>query len=1071
MHNLNPIKHRLPSYTLLLLAGLMTGCGSGGPSGEDDSSIGDNRDSSADAGNTDNGNTDNGNTDNGNTDNGNTDNGNTDNGNTDNGNTDNGNTDNGNTDNGNTDNGNTDNGNTDNGNTDNGNIDNGNIDNGNTDNGNTDNGNTDNGNIDNGNIDNGNIDSGDTDSVNTDSGDTGSLLQAIFINEASSSNATFEDEDGDSPDWFELYNGKSTAIDLTGWSITDDILEPAKWVFPPSELAAGAYLRVWASDKDKSAAGIYKTLVNRGDTFRYLLPQSTPSRDWTNLDFNDSTWQQGASGFGYGDGDDATLVPADTASIYVRIIFTINNLELIDNLLLDMDFDDGFIAHINGVEVARSNILEATPSFNTTAITDREATIYLSGKPVRFEIDEFRTVLNDGENVLSVQVHNISSDSSDLSLIPYLSASYLGSTADGETPPDILAFQNASLHTNFKLSSKGESLTLFDSSGNQVDQLDVTGLTTDKSIGRSLQDGSLVYFQAPSPGSENSSEEFSGITLSEIVFSHNGGEFNDRSISLSGVSQGEQIRYTLDATIPTLESPLYSSAISIDGNTVVRAKVFQNGYIPSRTASRTYITNNTHALSIVTLVTEPDNLFDEQQGIYVYGPEEKYNKDELPFFGTNFWQDWERDIHFSFYEPTGELGIALDAGIKIFGAWSRANDQRSLSIFARNRYGFGKLEYPLFPSLDYDSFESIVLRNAGNDWIESNMRDVMATSLMDGSGLETQAYRPAVVYLNGEYWGFYNIREKVNEHFLDDKINVDKSEINLLVDNGEVSEGSNNSYNELINFVRNNSLAVQDNFDYVANQIDIDNLITYMVAQIYFDNWDWPGNNIKFWNSPSTKWRWILYDTDFAFGAWNDVAYSKNTLSFALEDNGPYWPNPPWSTLLFRKLMENSQFRNQFINQFADEFNGRFKASSVTQHIDAIANLMEPEMERHFERWGNGKTVDTWQSAVGVLRNFGDNRLPPLKEYIRNYFGLSGMHQLNISINNPAAGSVELNSLQLTSASWQGDYFDNVPVSLTAVANEGYVFLRWQGDINNANNSVELNRSSNTSLEAVFIRD
>ena len=920
------------------------------------------------------------------------------------------------------------------------------------------------------NIGGGNTDGGNTDSGNTDGGNTGGSARAVFINEASSSNSAFEDEDGDSPDWFELHNAEPTAVDLTGWSITDDILEPAKWVFPETVLAAGAHLRVWASDKDKAAGGIYKTLVNRGDAFRYLLPQATPARNWTGLAFNDSSWQQGASGFGYSDGDDATVVPAGTASIYVRILFTINDLELMENLWLDMDFDDGFIAHINGVEVARSNMLEVTPSFNSTAIVDREATIYQSGKPVRFGIDGFRTLLNDGENVLSIQVHNISSSSSDLSLIPFLSAFYSGETTDGISPPDILAFENSSLHTNFKISSAGESLTLFDSSGNQVDQLDVIGLTTDKSIGRSVQDGSLVYFQTPSPGTENSSEEFTGITLSEIVFSHNGGEFNGQSISLSGASQGEQIRYTLNATVPNSQSALYSSAISIDGNTVVRAKVFQDDYIPSRTASRTFITSNTHALPIVTLVTEPDTLFDEQQGIYVYGPEENY-EDALPFFGANFWQDWERDIHFSFYEPSGELGIAMDAGIKIFGAWSRANNQRSLSIFARSRYGFGKLEYPLFPELDYDSFESIVLRNAGNDWMASNMRDVMATSLMDGSDLETQAYRPAVVYLNGEYWGFYNIREKVNEHFLDDKIDVDKSEINLLVANGEVSEGSNDSYNELIGFVRDNSLMVQSNFDYVANQIDIDNLIPYLVAQIYFDNWDWPGNNMKFWNSPSTKWRWILYDTDFAFGAWDDVAYNKDTLSFALEENGPGWPNPPWSNLLFRKLMENSQFRHQFINQFADEFNGRFKAASVTQHINAIANSMEPEMERHFQRWGEEKTADVWRSAVADLRYFSNNRLSPLKGHIRNYFGISGMYQLNIAINNPAAGSVALNSLQLTSANWQGEYFDNIPVSITAVPNEGYVFSHWQGDIDQQADSLVLNKTSNTSVEAVFIRD
>ena len=920
--------------------------------------------------------------------------------------------------------------------------------------------------------DDGNNDGGSNSGGDNNGGNNGGVIidptPRVFINEASSSNSSFEDEDGDSPDWFELYNSETTAIDLSGWTITDDILEPAKWVFPDMQLAAGTYLRVWASDKDRSAEGNYRTLVNRGDSFRYLLPQSTPSRSWTSLGYDDSSWQQGSSGFGYGDGDDATQVPAGTPSVYTRIVFTIDNLELINNLFLDMDFDDGFIAHINGVEVARFNMLESTPSFNSTAIVDREATIYQSGTPLRFEINNFSDLLNSGENVLAIQVHNISSSSSDMSLIPYLSAYYLGTTSDGESPPDILAFQDASLHTNFKISSEGEALTLFDSSGNQIDQLDVTGLIADKSIGRSSEDGGLVFYEAPTPGSENSSQEFTGIILSEVEFSHSGGEFNGSSISLSGAAAGEIIRYTVDATVPDNLSTRYTLPIAITENTVVRAKIFRDNHIPSRTDSRTYITSNTHSLPIVTLVTEPDNLFDEQEGIYVYGPEENY-QDEIPYFGANFWQDWEKDVHFSFYEPSGELGVALDAGLKIFGAWSRANDQRSFSIFARSRYGYNKLEYPLFPSLDYDSFESIVLRNSGNDWMRTNIRDAMMTSLMDGSGLETQAFRSVAVYLNGEYWGFYNIREKINEHFLDDKIDVDKSEINLLEFNGDVVEGNNDSYNDIISFVSNNSLAVEENYQFIANQIDVDNYVTYLVAQIYADNRDWPGNNIKYWSSPTTKWRWILYDTDFVFGTWNPSADSNDTLSFALESNGPGWPNPPWSTLLFRKMVENSQFRNKLINQFADEFNGRFKASNVSQHIDAIASSVSSEMSRHFARWDQRQTFSGWQSEINQMKSFSDNRVSFLRSYINNYFGINGTYQLNLTINNPAGGSVQLNSLQLNSATWQGEYFDNIPVSLTAVPNEGYRFSHWQGDVNTNSASLELNRSTNTSLLAIFV--
>ena len=910
----------------------------------------------------------------------------------------------------------------------------------------------------------------------------GEIPETVIINEVSPSNSTFDDEDGDSPDWFELFNNGDTAVDLTGWSITDDSLEPTKWVFPQTVLAPGAYLRIWASNKDRVAGGTYRTLVNQGDNFRYIIPTSNPSSSWINLNYNDSSWQQGTSGFGYADGDDSTIVPNGTRSVYVRKTFTVNDLEFMDKLWFDIDFDDGFVAYINGVEIARSNIIGDRPNYNAQTITDREAKMWQSGSPVRFPINDIQTLLVDGENVLSIQVHNHNTNSSDMTLIPFLSAFYLGSTNDGIPPPSLLGFEDPSLHTNFKISSKGEELTLYESNGNQVDYINVIAMDTDNSIGRSPVDGSILFFETPTPGEVNPSIGYTGVIQSEVIFSHEGGEFNDQSVTLSGIADGEEIRYTLDASIPNMLSNLYTAPIIISDNTVIRTKIFKTNYIPSRTDSRTYITSNTHDLPIVTLVSDPNNLFDQQTGIYAYGPEDNY-ENSLPFFGANFWQDWEREIHFSFYEPDGVLGVAIDAGVKIFGAWSRANDQRSMSIFARGRYGFSKLKYPIFPSLDYDKFESIVLRSSGNDWMRTNIKDVVATSLMEGSGIEYQAHRSAVVYLNGEYWGFYNIREKVNEHFLDDKINVDKSEINLLTTNGEIVEGSNTSYNELIYYVSNNSLSVQSNYDYVASQIDIDNFITYQIANIYLDNTDWPGNNVKFWNSPETKWRWIMYDTDFAFGRpWESPPfYDNDTLSFALEANGPGWPNPPWSTLFVRKLMENTQFKNKFINQFADEMNGRFKANNVRNHINEIADSVESEITRHFQHWSNWNnrspywqnqgmlsSYSEWESQIDKLIDFSDNRIPSLAGHFRSYFGINGMFNLNVSINNTEAGSVQLNSLTIDSTSWQGEYFDFIPVSLTAIPNEGYVFSRWQGAVNQTDSNATLTTSQNASVQAIF---
>ena len=305
--------------------------------------------------------------------------------------------------------------------------------------------------------------------------------QTIRINEVSSSNSIYYDEDGDTPDWIEIHNFGSQTISLNNWTLSDDILDLDKWTFPNISLLPEQYLLLWASSKDRPIISYFTTLINQGDMFQYLTPSSEPNPNWKNLDFDDSNWLQGGSGFGYDDGDDETIIPDGTLSVYLRKRFNISDLQSLNSLILDIDYDDAFVAYINGVEIARENINGSPPAYNSGTIQDHEALMYNGGSPERFVITNPNSILVEGENILSIQGHNISNTSSDFTLIPFLSAIFSSPIQFGTTPPEILGFTSDHLHTNFKISSNSETITLSNSSDEIIDQLTVENLPPDTS--------------------------------------------------------------------------------------------------------------------------------------------------------------------------------------------------------------------------------------------------------------------------------------------------------------------------------------------------------------------------------------------------------------------------------------------------------------------------------------------------------------------------------------------------------------------------------------------------------------
>jgi hypothetical protein len=895
--------------------------------------------------------------------------------------------------------------------------------------------------------------------------------QSIRINEASSSNSIYFDEDGDTPDWIEIYNHGSQAISINDWGLSDDVLELDKWTFPNISLAPDSYLLLWASSKDRRSISYARTLVNQGDNFKYIIPTYEPNNNWKNLDFDDLLWPQGVSGFGYGDGDDATLIPDGALSIFIRIPFEILNLDNLTSMILDVDYDDAFVAYINGTEVARENINGSPPSYDSESIQRHEALMYSGGSPERFLITDPLSILVEGENVLTIQGHNESSTSSDFTLIPFLTALFSRPTGIGVTPPNVLELDTRYPHTNFKISSESETITLSNSSGEIIDQLTVENLPPETSLGVNEDNLDLVIFSETTPGYQNSNNYYTGAVSESVIFSNNSGFLNESiNLSLSGNSSGQVIRYTTDASIPTETDLVYSSPIQVVENTTVRARIFQTSNIPSITSSKSYIFDDIPEIDTVFLTTDPENLFDEETGIYVFGEAGTYSTWQ-PYFGANFWEDWERPVHISFYDSeTNEIESEFDAGVKIFGGWSRGqNAQRSLALFARGRYGYSKFEESFFEELSYNDFQSLVLRNSGQDWVRSSIKDITLTSLMRGSGLDFQEHNAVSTYINGEYWGLYNMREKNNEHMLASKHNIDADEITILTMNAEVVCGSNSDYNNLISYVSSVDLTVDANFEYVKERVDLENYALYQAANIYYNNTDWPGNNIKYWNHPNGKWRWIMYDTDFGFGPhWNTANYWEDTLSFALDPNGPDWPNPAWSTLLFRKLSSNIGFRNQFINRYADELNTRFLPESVKTHIDILHQKIFSEIPFHYERWNADPYWGT-NYYKDLMKEYADQRPFFAKEHIKSKFDLPDYHELTITNYDTNEGFVKVNNnLKIQESSWEGDYFETVPVQLKAIPETGYEFSHWGGESNSTDNIIYVNLTEDVEVIPYF---
>lgn len=544
--------------------------------------------------------------------------------------------------------------------------------------------------------------------------------------------------------------------------------------------------------------------------------------------------------------------------------------------------------------------------------------------------------------------------------------------------------------------------------------------------------------------------------------------------------------------------PYYIPSDPVKKATVVRAMAVKNGYNPSPVVTQNYFfSQSVHSLPVISINLNEDLFFDYERGIHVAGKDfddwRMANPDASNISSNNNYQRsgdaTESRANFSFFK-NGQQELNQDVGIRINGGSTRHYPNKALRIYARSEYGNGNLNYVFFNDLDHDAFKTIILRNSGNDILQTYFRDAFIQRASAHMNVSIQHYQPAVVYLNSEYWGLLNIRERYDKHYFKRAYGVDDDKLDFLEFTGaQVQEGNPDHYIAMLHFMENNDLSVEANYEYIQTQLDPENFTDYFIANIYARNTDWPHNNIEFWrkqtaayepNAPygqDGRWRWVLKDTDFGFGnEGGPESYMHNTLAHASSTGGDVLTNPEWSTFVFRKLLENPTFRNNFINRFADMINTAYLPERLEGIISEMKARIADEILQHGERWESINAA-SWEENINTMVQFAQQRPQFQRDHIRDKFNIAENVPFTLNVNMPYVGYIKINTINLNDTTpgvsempypWSGIYFKDIPVKLKAIAQEGYTFSHWSGDVNSTEPEITVTASQAMTITANF---
>lgn len=624
------------------------------------------------------------------------------------------------------------------------------------------------------------------------------------------------------------------------------------------------------------------------------------------------------------------------------------------------------------------------------------------------------------------------------------------------------------IHTNFKLSSDGESLRLSNSDQELIQRLIFPAIPEDVSYG--LAGGAYVFFNTPTPDRPNETNDI--INASDLPRMVQGSFFypSSTNINLSCTTPDCDIYFTRDGSIPNDDSELYIDEIILDTTTSIRAISITPGYIDSPVETYTIFIGEDHDLPIVSLNAEPDEYYSIENGILVDGLN---GEDEFPYFGSNYWSNREVETNFEFFENEERvINQTIDTRVH-GGTTARTKPQKPIRLLAKEKYGAPFIDYPIFDDRENNSHKRLILRNASGDFNTCQLRDNFISRYVANSDiyLDELTSRPAAIYINGAYYGITNIREKSDEHYIANLYGLNPDDLDVLEEDTIVVRGDFSIFDEMYEYVVTNDLTIPENYETAASMFDIQNIADYFVVQTGLNNNDFGGNNIKYWRErkEGAKWRYILFDLDLALGL---RIWSRFDVDLFLEKMEKYQGENRHINI-FQAFLTNDTFRHYFLNRHGDLFNTVFQPDIFQEELLASEIEIDQEVQKHFERWPT-TTYQEWQEVnLPVMYEHIERRPEFAYQYLIDFFGLNKTVDLGLSANPQIGGNIRINSITPEPLPWQGTYFDGVPVTLTAQPALGYRFSHWEssgGTLQNTSSStIEINFEQAENITAHFI--